>query len=153
MKSNQRGRVGAVVFLSIVIGAGVLLPAILPTPTQAGKPLPPRETPTPIARRAGAGIFLHVRCLQPVAYETVLTVVQWQDGLGEWHDVDPWRGTLDEVHGDEGIKRWYVAEKDFSTGPFRWVVYNETGTLAASESFYLPSVDREVVHVTVVVGE
>jgi hypothetical protein len=45
-------------------------------------------------------------------------VVQWQDGRGGWHDVEGWQGELDE--GQQKV--WWVLEKDFGTGPFRWVV-------------------------------
>jgi hypothetical protein len=44
------------------------------------------------------------------------------------------RGTLD------GQKIWWVAQRDFGTGPFRWVIYEGQGgrLLATSEPFYLP---------------
>ncbi|GAB4430929.1 MAG: hypothetical protein Kow0031_11970 [Anaerolineae bacterium] len=58
------------------------------------------------------------------------SVVQWQDINGNWHDVDGWRGVLDS----NGYIRWWVAAKDFGSGPFRWVVGQ-----AASEPFNLPA--------------
>ena len=56
--------------------------------------------------------------------------------LGDWHDVAGWQGTLD----DGQLKTWWVAKKDFGTGPFRWAVHLEkSGPLvASSESFFLP---------------
>jgi len=39
-----------------------------------------------------------------------------------------------------GLKVWWVAQPDLSTGPFRWVVYRGQGGeyLAGSEPFTLP---------------
>jgi hypothetical protein len=75
------------------------------------------------------------------------TVVQWQDALGGWHDVEGWRGTLDE--GDK--KTWWVDKADYAKGPFRWVVYQGQGgdLLGTSESFYLPSGHGQIVTVEV----
>jgi hypothetical protein len=44
--------------------------------------------------------------------------------IGNWHDVEA----------------WWVAAKDFGTGPFRWVIYRgQAGELLAiSQAFYLP---------------
>jgi hypothetical protein len=58
------------------------------------------------------------------------SVVQWQDSNGDWQDVEGWRGALD----NGGRIRWWVAAKDFGSGPFRWVVGE-----AASEPFNLPT--------------
>ncbi|MEM7029304.1 MAG: hypothetical protein AAF629_07045 [Chloroflexota bacterium] len=64
-------------------------------------------------------------------------VVQWLGSDGNWHDVDGWRSTY------AGSATWWVAPKDFGTGPFRWVVYNGSASsktiVAQSESFTLPS--------------
>ena len=114
--------------------------------------LPPRPaTPTPDAAEEasalrGAFITLHAWNAPVDAW----TVVQWQDALGGWHDVDGWRGHLDDSAGAE--KRWWVAPKDFKTGPFRWLVYGEKGgeLLGTSANFYLPSRSAEVVGVDVV---
>jgi hypothetical protein len=71
------------------------------------------------------------------------TVVQWQDGFGNWHDVKGWQGTLES--GDR--KTWWVLAADLSTGPVRWALYeNPTGALIGlSESFYLPSFAGETI--------
>ena len=63
------------------------------------------------------------------------TVVQWQDGSDYWHDVAGWRG-----HATDGAIAWTVEEKDFGTGPFRWVVtHPQSGRPTdVSQSFYLP---------------
>jgi len=87
------------------------------------------------------------------------TVVQWQDHSGDWHDVEEWQGTLDEVNNDkdkgmyEGEKVWWAAKADFDKGPFRWVVYRGRGgkLLAQSESFYLPHFTGETVRVEVLI--
>lgn len=70
------------------------------------------------------------------------TVVQWQDRNGDWHDVEAWQGALDVG----GKIRWWVSAKDFNTGPFRWVVFDEAGKqpLAVSSSFNLPGASETV---------
>ncbi len=68
-----------------------------------------------------------------------MSVVQWQDSNGDWQDIEGWRGTLDSA----GRIRWWVAAKDFGSGPFRWVVGE-----AASEPFNLPAVGAETVVVS-----
>jgi hypothetical protein len=67
------------------------------------------------------------------------SVVQWQDINGDWQDVDGWRGTLD----GSGQRRWWVAAKDFGSGPFRWAVGE-----AVSAPFNLPAVGAETRVVT-----
>jgi hypothetical protein len=61
--------------------------------------------------------------------------VQWQDADGNWQVVEGWRGSL-----VDGTIRWWVDPKDFNTGPFRWVVFDQPGgtVRAVSEGFYLP---------------
>jgi hypothetical protein len=67
-----------------------------------------------------------------------LSLVQWQDANGDWQEVEGWRGTLDNA----GRIRWWVAAKDFGSGPFRWVVGE-----AASEPFNLPAGAGQTVRV------
>jgi hypothetical protein len=117
--------------------------------------LPPRPTPatpTPVSVSAftssgWAVIELHVQPAQADRW----TVVQWQDALGGWHDVEGWRGTFDDISGGVGKKIWWVARPDFGTGPFRWVIYQNQGgkLLAASEAFRLPSSENSAVVVQV----
>jgi hypothetical protein len=134
--------------------------------------LPPRPTPqattTALATareeakahpQAGAQIKLQVQfpANWPWAsahWQDLWTVVQWQDALGNWHTVEGWQGEMDGVAIDaagmvSGHKTWWVAQKDFGTGPFRWVVTGGTGSapLAASGPFDLPSVNRATVTV------
>ena len=113
--------------------------------------LPPRPTPaapTPVSMSAStspgwAGIELHVQAARPGLW----TVVQWQDALGGWHDVEGWRGTLDEISNGVGKKKWWVARPNFDTGPFRWVIYQNQGgkLLAASKVFQLPGYENTAV--------
>lgn len=74
------------------------------------------------------------------------TVMQWQDGLGGWHDVDGWRGDL-----DDGQKMWAVLEANFGQGPFRWVIYEKRDgkVWKTSESFFLPKSAGKWVEVVV----
>jgi hypothetical protein len=104
-----------------------------------------RATPTPVSRASAARsdndrddkpISAYLGLQMQAAPDGVWTVVQWQDSAGGWHDIEGWRGTL-----DGGQKIWWVAQRDFGTGPFRWVIYEGQGgrLLATSESFYLPA--------------
>lgn len=97
----------------------------------------------------GAYIELHVP-QKPTGVNGGWTVVQWQDRAGGWHDVEGWRGMLDA----RGSRRWWVAAKDFGTGPFRWVVSQGPGgpVLGISQSFNLPSEAGQVLLVTASLG-
>ena len=74
------------------------------------------------------------------SWQSLWTVVQWQDHRGAWHDVDGWQGTLDQVVDGEGKKTWWLSKGLLNKGPFRWVVQRTQGGtwLATSERFYLP---------------
>ena len=125
------------VYLSLTISLLSLITiTILLPPAVVSADLPPRpdvelpeeeddEEDTPL----GAYITLS-------ASAGTWTVVQWQGNDGRWHDVEGWRGTL-EGHS----KTWWVAHKDFSTGPFRWIVYQSQNApiVAISPPFTLPS--------------
>src|SRR5688500_11906546 len=89
------------------------------------------------ARANGAFIELHVRPAQP----GVWTVVQWQNGTGDWADVEGWQGLLE---GDK--KAWWVSRDILSKGPFQWVVYadEKRATVLGSQPFYLPSAVGEI---------
>jgi hypothetical protein len=114
--------------------------------------LPPRPTAVPTITvtppsvyappMVGGSIVLRV----PSAPAGLWTIVQWQDGLGSWHDVEGWQGTL-----VDGWQIWWVSRRDFGTGPFRWVVYQDSAkgaVLAVSQSFNLPTSDGGLVQVT-----
>lgn len=130
--------------IALLVSFILLALAQLTTPSLADLPgRPGDESPAKPPSHKGAGIELVVTG----AMEPYFAVVQWQDGLGSWRDVSGWRG---EVEKDN--VRWYVAPKDFGTGPFRWHVYDEAGqTLALSESFDLPSGHGHWVRIPVVV--
>ena len=91
----------------------------------------------------GAYIELRVAPVPPGAW----SVVQWQDWAGGWHDVEGWQGEV----GPDGFERWWVAAKDFNTGPFRWQVTQGRGgaELGLSRPFILPAGGNQVVRVDV----
>lgn len=106
--------------------------------------LPTRFTPTPMHKIGNSALRgAHIILKTAVS---VWTVVQWQDANGDWHDVDGWRGSA-----AGGVVEWWVAPKDFSTGPFRWVVYPTADgeMIAVSEPFYLPDVPDGRLTVTI----
>jgi len=98
--------------------------------------LPPRPTPrsTSTTQPSLPGAYIELRVLS--APTGLWTKVQWQDGWGDWHDVEGWQGTLDTP--DEKV--WWVAPKDFGGGPYRWAIYasRDGPSLGASDPFYLP---------------
>jgi hypothetical protein len=140
----------AVLCVSVLMGWGSCAPSVeaAPVPTYT-RPAPPPLTPAPGQRASPAGglIELHVQSVQA---RHLWTVVQWQDGLGDWHDVEGWQG----APGEEGQVVWWVTGADLGKGPFRWVVYQLPGSRSpvASEPFYLPYRAGEVVHVEVAHG-
>lgn len=138
-------------------------PNLLPPPP----PPPPSPSPTPSPpsahkrQPAGAPIELHAQFPQAglrgtVHWQELWIVVQWQDARGAWHDVEGWRGELDEVVTGEdgevvGHKTWWVAKPDLGTGPFRWLVYEgrQGRRLATSVPFDLPDTKGRTVRVEV----
>jgi hypothetical protein len=141
----------AALFLGLLALSVLLAPA-----AEAG--LPVRDTPTPAHEQQqkgkskdngplGAWIELQA---QPAPAEA-WSVVQWQNELGDWYDVEGWRGSLE----GNGYRRWWVHEKDFGYGPFRWVVTQgqDGPVLGASQTFNLPGGANETVRVTVSVAE
>ncbi len=122
------------------------LPPRPPTPTPTATPAPPHP-PRPAPPGATIELQAHFPATWPwdeAHWQSVWTVVQWQDGLGEWHDVEGWQGTPDDVTVDGGEvtarKRWWVAEADLGKGPFRWVACAGRGgrRLGTSKLFDLP---------------
>jgi hypothetical protein len=97
--------------------------------------------------------FAQVALTTAFHWQELWTVVQWQDRRGKWHEVEGWRGTLDEIErqGDEyeGSKVWWVSKSDFEKGPFRWLVYRTKGgsLVAESDPFSLPHFIGEIVKV------
>lgn len=107
---------------------------IFPTPVDP-TPLPTRTPPPivqPITRAKMATIILNVR----IDEKNLWSVVQWQDQQGNWIDVEGWRGQLSNKK-----TIWWVEQKDWGAGPFRWVVYTKSSQepLGTSEIFNLPN--------------
>lgn len=142
----------------------LLILAWLPSLEQPALALPPRPEPTPTTppfpptEPPSAGGFIELQAkfgetwsVADLEWQALWTVVQWQDGLAKWHDVEGWQGNLDQVRGETGYRKWWVAPEDFGKGPFRWVVYSDQGEglLAASDSFNLPTTPGETVPVEV----
>jgi hypothetical protein len=144
--------------LVVVLLLGLSL-ALAPRSSEASPlPLPTRPEDAPAGggdddggdkddQPVGAHIELHV----PGAVEGTWTVVQWQDDDGNWHDIEGWRGQLDA----SGRQKWWVAGKDFGTGPFRWQVIEgrESEVLATSASFDLPGHGGEMMVIEVSPGQ
>lgn len=128
-----------------------------PQPTETAVPAPRPPQPPP----AGGFIELRVGLTPSVLWQTIhwqdlWTVVQWKDAWGSWHDVEGWRGELDDAVIGEGgkvvgEKTWWVARSDLGKGPFRWLIYRGEGgrVLAISEPFYLPGTPGKRVMVEV----
>jgi len=112
--------------------------------------LPPRPSPSPIPESVPAIPGGLIKLTTQSFPADVWTVVQWQDARGDWHDVEGWRGSLDELAWSAGKKTWWVARPDYAKGPFRWVVYARQGgaQLAVSDKFNLPTRDDAAVLVT-----
>ena len=120
------------------------------TPIASPQPTPAPTLPAPPPSPTGGFIYLRVQS----ARQELWTIVQWQDGLGDWHDVEGWQGTLDDIQNEIGDKVWWVAKEGLGTGPFRWLVYQSKGgrLLATSEPFYLPDLNGGTVMVEVSPG-
>lgn len=121
---NEKRKLLTVVLACTLIFVGMALPV--------NAKLPPRPDVTPVAEDYPAGtIILDVSPAQTGLW----SVVQWQDAGGGWHDVDGWRG---EVQNGRTI--WWVEKPHWGTGPFRWVVLASANgaMLGTSISFNLP---------------
>ena len=136
------------IFTLLLTLTGLVWLATLTTPAQAGPTLPPRETPTPprpdrddddddgkASTPVGAYIVLQAGSLSAGAWG----VVQWQDSDGNWHAVEGWQGPL------PANNRWWVAAKDFKTGPFRWAILSGPGGEVSRNSapFTMPGQPNE----------
>ncbi len=118
---------GQKIIYRIVIGVLMLGLGLAAAPVLAESGLPDRNPPPPADDggrddRGPVGTYIELAAPE---HAGAWSVVQWQDVNGNWHDVEGWRGTLDS----SGYIRWWVAAKDFGTGPFRWVI---TGAAEAS---------------------
>ena len=79
------------------------------------------------------------------------TVVEWQDSAGVWQVVEGWQGTLEGA----SQKTWWVSPADFTTGPFRWAVYQRPGglLLATSRAFHLPAEPGQTAQIVILLTE
>jgi hypothetical protein len=112
-------------------------------------PRPPTITPRPVERLIGAHIVLRLR-EEESPLDALWTVVQWQADNKEYYDVAGWRGRFD---GERKV-RWWVEQKDFSTGPFLWQIYDSEGgkLLASSDPFFLPARENEIMTIYIDLG-
>ena len=157
---NYRPALFWLFFVLLLLGAAFSLPSSstaasgfpprptdIPTSTPEPQPtLEPQPTTTPIPpaddHNDGALIYLHV----PSPPTDLQTIVQWQDGLGEWHDVEGWHGTLN----DSDFIVWWVAPRDLGAIWYRWHVYTEDGRITTtSDAFSLPNHPNQVLHILV----
>ena len=130
------------IFLALIVAA-VMLGLVWPAWKAQANGLPPRGQPPGVQpQKAGddsddgpIGTYIELQT-QP-AVSGLWAVIQWQDQQGDWHNVEGWQGAVDE----NGAQRWWVDQKDFATGPFRWVISQDgNGTvLSASDVFNLPA--------------
>jgi hypothetical protein len=100
-----------------IAGVMIIVLGVAATPVLADTDLPDRNLPVENENSdddAPLGATIELTAWPPGAD----SVVQWQDINGHWQSVDGWHGSLDNT----GYIRWWVAVKDFGTGPFRWVV-------------------------------
>ena len=148
--------------LLIVLGSAVVLSLLglafgmaWPSFIEAQSTLPSRESPTPAPQPKdktrdsdnplGDTIELQAQPVPAGAW----SVVQWRDNTGSWHDVEGWKRAL----GTTGFEQWWVAAKDFNTGPFRWLITQGPGgpELGISQPFNLPAGAGQVLRVEVMI--
>ncbi len=158
--------VGTVCVLLAVVSLLASVRALPPRPTPEPTAEPtatPTVPPAPSSKSEAEGglIELHVQFPQTwpwgeVHWQTVWTVVQWQDDAdwanpgGVWRDVAGWQGELEDIAISEvgevvGKRAWWVTEADLGKGLFRWQVYRGNGDvlLVTSEPFYLPDANGQ----------
>ncbi len=150
------------IFIVTVVYALSLMPrytspvrADRPPDTHPTYPESPEQPPSPDENgrdsdSESVGAYIELQSLPATMLEG-WTVVQWQNEKSDWYDVEGWQGTPDPGGG----KRWWVAPKNFGTGPFRWVVTQGKGgpSVGESDPFDLPSEANKTIHITVTVRE
>jgi hypothetical protein len=143
-----------IIAIGLIVTAALFIGLLPGTPTVTAAPPPrPTLTPTPYSTPSkGSPFGSYIELRLPTDNINLWTVVQWQDAQGGWHDVENWRGILDEINQHKGDKLWWVYPRDYGKGPFRWQVYQSPGgaLLATSHSFNLPgdASQRVIVEVT-----
>lgn len=121
--------------------------ADLPPRPDAPPPAPPAVIQTIDREKSGPPAGAYIELMGLPDNNQYWTVVQWQDRQGNWHNVDGWQGWP-----DNGGKKWWVAGKDFGTGPFRWMVYqgqNNGPEVGHSDNFLLPPFALQTVQITI----
>ncbi len=105
--------------------------------TPAHAELPPRPpVPEKDAEQESRPIVASILLQATPARDGLVSVVQWQDDQGGWHDIESWRGAV-----NNGQTIWWVEEKDFGKGPYRWQVFDQAGEtlLGTSALFDFPT--------------
>ena len=134
---NSRKQRFPIKYILLLVASLVVLSIFLPASVHAE--LPPRPTRTPVASPKDstpepplAGTLM--LSTEP-NLDNLMSVVQWQDSDGAWHDVNGWRGL---VMGGKTV--WWVEERNWGEEPYRWVVYRNTSStaIATSQPFKLP---------------
>ena len=69
---------------------------------------------------------IQLQLIAPPANATSVGV-QWQDPNGSWHAIDGWTTPL--AAGQNSYVLHFVDPKDFGTGPFRWVLWDNSGNV------------------------
>jgi len=116
----------------------------LPTATATPTPTPtltPTITLTPESESLQSStIVLQAQSTTVVDWRSLWTAVEWQDVDGTWRLVEGWQGAFDTIKEEVGYKTWSVPPPLFEQGPFRWVIYAQSGgaVLAISEPFEMP---------------
>lgn len=123
-------------------------PTVQPLPTVVVLTPGATSTAAPSSQKPPAPEGAHIVLGLPKDGQLVgkRAVVQWLGKDGRWYDVDGWQSGLTEQ--DTHIV-WWVAPRDFGTGPFRWAVF-AAGTntpVWVSAAFQLPSFNGTIVSV------
>jgi hypothetical protein len=137
MITRNRGTLYRLI-MAFIISMAIIVAAITLLTSTVSADLPDRPDPAPTDQSGSEDADdLIGAYIELTSANQGWSVVQWQDENGDWHNVDGWQGNID----NDGTKRWWVAQKDFGSGPFRWVVLAAPNgqMLANSASFRLPS--------------
>jgi hypothetical protein len=113
---------------------------------------PAAADPETLAAQTAAGFgFATLVARVPNAPAGAWAGIQWQDGLGGWHDVSGWQGPMTlQPTTNVSTRQWAVYPKDYGRGPFRWVVYSEQdgAVWATSTRYNLPNGDGATLAMT-----
>jgi hypothetical protein len=76
---------------------------------------------------------IQLQIIAPPASATSVGV-QWQDPSGSWHAIDSWTTPLSAA--DDGYVVHFVDPKDFGSGPFRWVLWDNSGKVVGVSALF-----------------